>query len=291
MAIAKPNTEQLLNWGPKLASGLLVVSIAYASTQLVWLFSGSATTPVAAPKKPMTQHSMAANNTNAERLGNEIVSMHLFGESEVVPVDPTISAPETKLNLKLVGILAIGGEEGLALIASGGRKEKVFKVGDKLPGNATLKAVYADKVLLQSNRGLETLKLPKKGDLFQFNDAPRPSSPLPSGSPHVAGKSLGQYRQELIQNPSALAQLAQALSPEMGPDGRLVGYKMAPKMNDPLYAGLGLQANDIITSVNGVSLDRPENIMRAMQRLRRDKSLEVSVLRGGNQMTLEHQID
>ena len=286
MSLPKPNTEQLLMWGPKVASGLMVVGIAYALTQLVWLFTGSAA-PVVEPISSVTQ-TQSSTSTDANQLAQQISEYHLFGKSEVIPVDPSISAPETKLNLKLVGILSTGGKEGLALIASGGSKENVFKVGAKVPGNATLKAVYADKVLLESSRGLETLKLPKESGLIKFNE---PKTSARYGGPGSKNaKSMANYRNAIANNPDALAQLAKALSPAKSETGELIGYKIAPNFSDPLYTGLGLQPNDVITSVNGVTLDRPENTMRAMQRLRRDKNLQVTILRDGNEMTLEHDI-
>ena len=72
-----------------------------------------------------------------------------------------LDAPETKLALVLKGILT--GDEwrpASAIISRGERSpDEVFLIGDEVSTGATLSQVFADRVLLQYNGRLETLRL------------------------------------------------------------------------------------------------------------------------------------
>lgn len=295
-ALSSPDADQLLNqllkWGPHAASALLVVAIAYATTQLIWRFTGD--TGETPQPKPQVEAPAAQSKSKAAEYGRNIAGMHLFGEAEAKPGDGPVDAPETQLNLSLLGILAIGEEDGLAIIASGNQDEKVYSVGDSVPGNATLKAVYIDRVLLESSRGLETLKLPKEEGLLDFESPEEPgesrgkrAAAAESGS--IKPETLREYRREFVRNPASLAEIAQ-VQPEQQ-DGEFVGYKVKPLRDDPLFNSLGLQEGDVITSVNGVDLNKPENGIRALRNLMKAKELNVTVLRDGQSTQIYHTLE
>lgn len=297
-----PSTELWIGWLPKIASVGLVIAIAFAVAQIVWLFTVAPQTPKADINNIVTAHAPTPNE--AEKHAAQIASQHLFGVADVQSAE--IVAPETKLNLELRGIFAVGEKDGLAMIASG-NDEEVYTVGDRLPGNATLKAVYADRVLLESSRGLETLRLPKDKELIVFESAPvaeveetpdvsfagsedymsseeyadqQPESNQVEETPH----SIADYRRQFIRNPASLAEIAQIEPGEV--DGQFKGYKVRFLKNDPLFASLNLQPDDIITSVNGVPLDKPENGVKALRMLMKSKDIAATVLRDGREMDI-----
>lgn len=90
---------------------------------------------------------------------------HLFGQaqkqqSKTAPAP--ITAPETRLNLKLNGIIASDGENTAgAIIEKSAGKQEYFVLGDTISNGVTLKEVYKDRVILSRNGRLETLSLPK----------------------------------------------------------------------------------------------------------------------------------
>lgn len=297
-----PATELWIGWLPKVAAVALVISIAFAVAQIVWLFTVAPQTPKTDVSTVVPAHAAAPNE--AGKHAAQIASQHLFGAADVQSEE--IVAPETKLNLELRGIFAVGEKDGLAMIASGS-DEQVYTVGDKLPGNATLKAVYADRVLLESSRGLETLRLPKDKELIVFENADvvepedtpdvsfagsedymsseeyaaQQPEPLPTQeTPH----SIADYRRQFIRNPASLAEVAQIEPGEV--DGKFKGYKVRFLKDDPLFASLNLQPDDIITSVNGVALDKPENGVKALRMLMKSKDLTATILRDGREMDI-----
>lgn len=294
-SLSAPGIEQLQEWGPKLLSALLVVCIAYMLTQLIWYITGNNRVPAAAT--PELAPKVNSRQKQSDRYADTIASVHLFGQSDVVPGNDEIVAPETTLNLQLLGILAIGDKDGLAIIAGGGREEQVYKVGDKIPGNVTLKTVYADRVLLESSRGLETLPLPKEANLFKFVDSPtgedqaggkQAYEPESGSTPEISPQVLNEYRRNLSRNPAEIQKMAK-VSPAME-DGKVIGYKLEPGANSAMYNALGLKPGDVVTELNGIDLTKPENSIRALQHLRRAKSIDATIVRDGQEIHISHSL-
>jgi general secretion pathway protein C len=116
----------------------------------------------------------------------QIGHWHLFGIAQKDDKSPTgkqaLEAPETNLNLSLLGVLFNPNPEASrAIIAEQGKSHKSYKVGDPLPRKATLHSIEAGRVILSRNGKHESLKLKKlkllgeQGD-SGFNDQ-RPPTP------------------------------------------------------------------------------------------------------------------
>ena len=112
--------------------------------------------------------SLASNTVNPapisasnEKKTYNIPTYKLFGtvskqppKSDVIPD----KLPKTKLKLTLRGVQAsTADEESGALIEDPSRDTSFYKVGDQLPGNATLSRVFADRVVIQRSGKLESL--------------------------------------------------------------------------------------------------------------------------------------
>jgi type II secretion system protein C len=96
----------------------------------------------------------------------QIGHWHLFGiaqkENKNSTAKQAIVAPETNLNLSLLGVLFNPNpEESRAIIAEEGKTHKSYKVGDSLPRKATLHSIEAGRVILSRNGRHESLKLKK----------------------------------------------------------------------------------------------------------------------------------
>ncbi|MDH5436313.1 MAG: hypothetical protein OEX83_06090 [Gammaproteobacteria bacterium] len=96
---------------------------------------------------------------------NTINQLYLFGQAtqQQPTATPTpITAPETRLNLKLNGIISSDGENTAgAIIEKSAGKQEYFSLGDTISNGVTLKEVYKDRIILSRNGRLETLSLPK----------------------------------------------------------------------------------------------------------------------------------
>ena len=290
--IFTPN--KALIWMPRLLSLLLILALAYACAQSVWLFSGVQQTPLSNSVTLDAPNRTKNNPDTAIADATAIADRHLFGKAETQGSKKVISAPETKLNLQLRGILAIGEEDGLAIIAAGNNKEDVYSVNDRIPGNATLKAVYSDRVLLESGRGLETLRLPKNKDLINFSDSSSRSTPAQSSnrarSPAelTSAESLGTFRRQLIRNPTSLSGLARAAPAKI--NGEFKGFRLTPQSDDPMFGALGLESGDIVTEVNGIAIRSQQDGLKVLRSLMKARKLDATVLRNGQEVKIQHEL-
>ena len=95
-------------------------------------------------------------------------SLDLFGAAsgESAPAEmDTENLPETNLRLFLRGVLAADGEfPGSALIEDDKSKTEVYLVGDELPGDATLRSVHPNRVIIERSGKLENLYFPEAED-------------------------------------------------------------------------------------------------------------------------------
>ncbi len=181
---------------------LLVVWIAWLLASMTWdLINGNEplemTTPATqAVTPPVNQHA---------QLVRQLPNWHLFGEAarDVKPVKSTapVDAPDTRLKLVLRGAFSSGDEAfSRAIIADPRGKELMYAIGDKLPGNAELSEVHADRVILMRSGRYETLRLPLD-ERSTRDRASRSRRPATTNSP---GQRLGSIRQTLKQNPKSL---------------------------------------------------------------------------------------
>jgi general secretion pathway protein C len=108
---------------------------------------------------------------------DNIVAARLFGELAAdtpVAVVEQEDAPDTQLSLELRGTITATEEgQALAIIAERGGAERVYFIGDAVPGGASLHAVYLDRVLLRRGGRLEALAPAAQRGFPPGRDAPR----------------------------------------------------------------------------------------------------------------------
>lgn len=118
---------------------------------------------------------------------DQIPDWHLFGYADEQPIieAPTmeqIEAPETPLELTLQGTMLGKSttDESWAIITHNS-KQKMYKVGDEIPGGAALYAVEAFQVILTRNGRHESLSLPRP--MMEETEATGPLSFAPPTPP------------------------------------------------------------------------------------------------------------
>ena len=249
-------------------TAVLVVLIAYQLAGVTWsLVPGGAPALAARPvaSKPAERPADLSKLTNS----------HLFGEAraEAAPVVETVDAPDTSLSLSLTGILA-GGPKGRAIISANRGQERTYGVGDSVDNadGATLHSVEPDRVLLNRNGKLETLRLPQ-----QLSSAtPRTTSPI---LPPAAAQPAGSLRQVISENASRLTDVVR-LAPHVQ-EGKVVGFRVNPGRDRATFEQLGLQAGDVVTDINGTVLDDPSQGLQVFESLGEATQANVTVLREG----------
>jgi len=99
-------------------------------------------------------------------IDNDAANQNIFGKpgSEPKPVIKRQEGPppETRLNLKLVGVYtAEPADRAIAIISSDGKPEEVFRVGETITGRAVLAEVKQNEVVIDNAGRKETVKLPE----------------------------------------------------------------------------------------------------------------------------------
>jgi len=241
---------------------------------------------------------------------------HLFGEAgavdqAIIPAqaEPAVTgaregiekgAKETKLQLRLRGVVA-STEQGLGhAIIEYQNKQDVYAVEDKLPvpGDVTLAKVMPQQVVIDNGGTYELLPLYVDSDLDkQYKAQAGRSLPARETNPprdaaqevdkrgDTEASGLAQsYRERLYQNPQSLAEVVSVSAVRV--DGELQGYRISPGKDATQFRQLGFEPGDLVTSVNGISLDDPSNTMRLYQTMRTATEAVFELERGEQAVSL-----
>jgi len=153
---------------PRWANAILVVGIGLALA-LFTLKALPAFEPSAQPLQPTEDHSTStyveAAKPDLRQLAIGVASRHLFGDSSKAVVaavvdKPPVSAPKTRLNIKVTGVFAYTpAERAIAILAVNNGDQRAFRVGGRVIGETTLEAVYPDRVLINNRGKIEEVPL------------------------------------------------------------------------------------------------------------------------------------
>ncbi|MEW6766117.1 MAG: type II secretion system protein GspC [Pseudomonadota bacterium] len=252
-----------LQWSPRVTMALALVWLAAVLAQWTWRLVPEPPVdagPLAPVQKVVPQP--------APRWAETINTAALWGQPAI---SVSTQAQDTRLPLTLRGVLA---GAGLALISASGQAERVYRVGDDLPGGARLRAVHEDHVLLERAGVLERLMLPKR-------ELPSSASTSSGGAKSPPAPSL---RAMLQGSPVELAKSFR-IEPVLR-DGDVFGYRLRALRDPQLLQRLGLQPDDILVRVNGLDLTQATDLPALMQDLREATALDAVVLRNGDEESL-----
>ncbi|NOX92838.1 MAG: type II secretion system protein GspC [Gammaproteobacteria bacterium] len=295
--LAAVSTDKRL---PLLVVLLLVVLLAQSLAQLTWqVLPGQPPEPLLIPGASL-QASAKVGQPQASDI-NRIDQWHLFGEIRKVattPVLQTTEAPDTRLNLKLSGVLASSDSVAArAIIADGKGAEEAYAVDQKLPGNAVLREIYTDRVILEYRGRLETLRLPKDEVVGGASrTAARKTAQGRGRVTKQAGTAenaalLRQYRDALMNEPQMLMNLVNASPVTDKATGKLKGYRIRPGKDRKLLGRFGLKSGDVVTGVNGVALNNPIKALEIMRDLSTANSVTLDVERNGVMESFAFQVE
>lgn len=294
---------------------LAVIWLLAALVQIVWALIPNSSAVVSPDAKSLNP--LSIQNTTGGRSPvaiDKLLAWHLFGEpGDQIVQEPVIvqrpsgqdgieeGAKESTLNLKLTGIVAMS-DEGLGMaIIEHQRKQNVYAVGDELPvgdGQVKLAKVLADRVVIDNRGTYELIRLFEEGQLLAVSEVESEVEPAPKETARAVGvkrddpasKAIAaQYRQRLYSDPQSLAKVVRIEAHRE--DGQLRGYRVTPGSDKAQFEQLGFKSGDLVTSVNGVSLDNPGNAVQLYQLMRTASEAVFEVERGGTSVTLTVALD
>jgi general secretion pathway protein C len=276
------NPAVLLQINQRLAaviSLLLIVACAWLLVEVTWLFFPQDEEQLL----PVQQKTRSISNKQAQQNNfRKLTSANIFGVSDKVTVQKQTKAPETRLNLTLKGVLAaIPMQRASAIIAQGkSGKEDIYGVGDKIPGGVLIKEIHPEYVVLDRNGQLETLKLQKISGIANIKSGNKPY--LKSNK--SPGAALKEIRSSILKDPTSFGDYA--LPVVVRENGKQIGYRLQPQKKGALLSELGVQSTDVITQINGIKLDKPQNGIMALRKLSTAKNLNIVVKRNGAEVPL-----
>ena len=204
-------------------------------------------------------------------------------QSKVVAQEAPIDAPKTNLKLVLKGVFASNEpDKAMAIIADAAGKEKLYGVGTQVPGNATVHAIYPDRVILERDGRFETLSLPRQR-LPENAVVARPldrsaETRAAAQLSDEASEKLQEIKQMIKNDPQSLWKQVR-IEPVIQ-DGKIHGYRLSH--NDvQLMRSVGIENTDVITAVNGYPLDDPAVLYELLNQFDTASEISLTVERNG----------
>ena len=281
---------------------LLIVLMSLTVAHTVLFFIETMTRPV------IILDSTTASSSAITQPTFKVSSLELFGRLEVADTLPqAIDAPETKLNLELQGIfIAQDAKLSTAIVAQKNKTGELFAIGDKLPGNATLAAVFEDHVLIR--RGTRVEKLLFSDSKFQFASDRSPASTSPrsgggisdttrshqgsaknsisdkneSNNNSINNSPINTYQEKLRSDLQGTLSKA-GITPVS--TGESNGYKVGADAQGAIKQA-GLQPGDVILSINGKPVGVASNDSALMAQVMASSRVRVEVRRGARRFFL-----
>ena len=246
-----------------LLASLLALFIIVQAVRIFWTLA----TPVAPvgdwqPAKPTA---MSAETRAA-----------LFGSFD--PFFRTSSAPQegseviTSLAITLFGIRsneASGG--GSAIVSDPDGVQQSIAVGQEIMPGVTLHSVAFDHIVISNNGALEKLYLDQSLPAENVTPQTPPASTTPT--PEVSAQPAAQL------NPQNLAR-GIGFSPR-NDNGKITGLVVSAKDDGSMLKAAGLQAGDIIVSVNGNPVTSPSDLA---SQFRPNARISVEIERGAQKV-------
>lgn len=280
---------------------LIVIAIAYTLATTLWVFFATPATPMVAKSQSAEQTNQPPPNINA------ILSRHMFGQVASTASQAPQTATITRLPLELQSVfVANESERSTAIVALRGKTGRMYRVGDTLPGNAKLEEVAHGQVYLRRAGARESLAFPKTLRSGSFSTELM-NEELPSDTTDDADdadgaittdESYANPRDETELSSGTITDLQKQLSAdtqgtldqlgiETAQEG---GYRIGNSIEVKYLQQTGLQAGDVILSINGQPVGNPQEDQMQLDNIRAQGSARIEVQRGSRRFFVTARI-
>ena len=267
---------------------LLLVVLAALSARMVWMMVAPQDSVARLIERPLPAPVADAGSAlEADR--TRLVQLNPFGTQVVEAVDVATEAPETTLNLRLIGLfMSTGSELSSAQIVTPDNRAQRFRVGDEILPGVTIERILSDRVILRRNGENEALLRDGRSEtLAVISDGSQVTTILPNEDAEAeTGRGTANETTGVIADPAAFLS-SLALSP-VERDGTLYAFEI----NSPSTATLteaGLRSGDLLRMVNGRSAAQltQGDIIDAVQE---NEQISLIIERAGAELRLRLEI-
>jgi len=271
---------------------LLLALAAYSASSIVGTALAARLVPppeveLSRPPDPLVQEPAKPANHYALIHKRDIFNS---AKPTAAPVAEAAPAEVTQLKLKLWGTAVFDTGGSFSIIEDlGARKQGVYGINATVPGNATVKAIEWDKVVLVHNGKDEILELEKPAataGLGKSQTAAAARAPAAPGAGTGAGiqqTAENEYVVPRAEVDSALENMSQLFTQIRAvphfEGGQSVGFRLFAIRRGSLFDRIGLKNGDIIRSINGNEMNDPSKAVSLLQELRDASNLDVDITR------------
>jgi general secretion pathway protein C len=281
-------------------TNLLLLAIAvYVGVGIVYQIGISRLEqPAAAANRAETERSDARMASRSFAYYRPIIDRNLFDTQSASPKPAkTIDVEnlkQTELRLKLLGTATGDDRSAYAVILDDTeKKENLYRVGDEIQ-NAVLKLVLREKVILRVDGRDEVLEIEKI-------DRPTGRRIASSGvsryqARSTAGQAPRSYRINLERTvledaTSNMNELMQGISIQPHfEDGKAEGLRITRMNRDSILQKMGLRRGDVITGVDGQSIESVDDALSLYSRLKTADNVRVEIKRRGQPRIMDYTI-
>ena len=274
--------------GPYFVSIFFLMLISWQLSKPFWLLlpNHGNIEQIGLPPSMISKNLTSSSITNNSQYSvNNILKQNLFGRVDVTENEISIQSlqadieniNESQLSFSLKGTLASDNKlTSYAIITDNSNEEKVYAINDSLSPGVNISSVHADRVIINNNNNLEALKLPKE----LLESMPLIIRDSRSNSRITRSKSSNQAAIKDVSFSEFGTKLADTIRPTpYFSDGQQQGFRVYPGNNRKQFMALGLISGDLITNVNGKSLQDTQEAIAIFQKLEKDTQVALTIIR------------
>ncbi|MEL8056189.1 MAG: type II secretion system protein N [Pseudomonadota bacterium] len=248
----------------------LVIAIGAMLARMIWFAVAPKASVATYNERPLPTMQAAASERIEADLSLLVRTNPFEGAGSVTEI--VQDAPDTQLNLKLIGLRAdTGPNAGTATIILPSNQQQKFSEGDDVLPGVELKRVLSDRVILNRNGIDEILRLNNRSGRF---------SVIGDGSVSAESTNVAPAPVRIpLSDPTVLLSVV-SLS-EARANGRVLGYRLEARGGIDRFQSLGFQPGDVLLSVNGSSVAN-QDPSELIEQIGSSREAVLNIDRGGN---------
>ena len=201
-------------------------------------------------------------------------------------------AVKTNLNIELLGTIVHADERKSIATISNGQKGSSLRLNEEIEDLLEVAKIERKKVTFKNlnNGRMEYIEIPEDIKVSLGVNKPKRVAPIISNtSPdnlkvEISRGEVDKYTSDLFTT------LKQARVVPHRENGELQGFKFVSIRPNSIFQKLGMKVGDVLKGANGEKVTSPAQAMELYQSLKDSNNVQISVNRGGKDVTLDFNI-
>lgn len=196
-------------------------------------------------------------------------------------------------NIILKAIYATANQRGWIIVAErNSKKTHILEIGEKFKEYKLIK-VYENYVIFKMNSKEYKLSMKKEENNVKYEVLKKETKKSPwSEKIVVDGDNVKVSRKLMNEYVSNLDKVWKNIAiKEIKENGRINGFKVLRMNKNSVFGKLGLQKDDILKSINNIKLKSYNDAFKIYNKINKIDFLNIKILRNGNEMELNYELD